>query len=135
MLAWQLLLRHSQILHSSLRYYCLLITLHKSLNIVVFVQIDQSVGASADELSAIIYWHSGSIPIVFVIVRIGQILMKRFAIVYYVLSVVAVSAVIISNSLLKKWLDTTPHKINPVKLVAKVLNYAIKNKYPSNRSA
>ena len=103
-------------------------------NIVQF-SIDQSVGASSDELSAIIYWHSASIPIVFVIVRIGQILIKQFAIVYYVLSGVAVSAVIISNSLFKNWLDTTPHKINPVKLIAKVLNYAIKNKYPSNRSA
>ena len=82
-------------------------------------------GASADELSAIIYWHSASIPIVFVIVRIGQILMKQFALVYYVLSGVAVSTVIISNSLLKHWLDTTPHKINPVKLIAKVLNYTI----------
>ena len=103
-------------------------------NIVQF-SIDQSVGASADELSAIIYWHSASIPIAFVIVRIGQILMKRFAIVYYVLSGVAVSTVIISNSLFKHWLDTTPHKINPVKLIAKVLNYSRKNKYPRNRSA
>ena len=47
----------------------------------------------------------------------------------------AVSTVIINNSLFKHWLDTTPHKINPVKLVAKVLNYSIKNKYPSNHSA
>ena len=103
-------------------------------NIVQF-SIDQSVGASSDELSAIIYWHSASILIVYVIVRIGQILMKQFAIVYYVLSGVAVSTVIISNSLFKHWLETTPHKINPVKLIAKVLNYSIKNKYPGNRSA
>ena len=92
-------------------------------------------GASADELSAIIYWHSVSVPIVFAIIHIGQILTKQFAIVYYVLSGVAVSTVIISNSLFKQWLDTTPHKINPVKLIAKVLNYSRRNKYPSNRSA
>ena len=103
-------------------------------NIVQF-SIDQSVGASADELSAIIYWHSVSVPITFVIIHIGQILTKQFAIVYYVLSGVAVSTVIISNSLFKHWLDTTSHKINPVKLIAKVLNYSRKNKYPSNRSA
>ena len=42
---------------------------------------------------------------------------------------------VISNSLFKHWLDTTPHKINPVKLIAEVLNYSRKNKYPSNRSA
>ena len=105
-------------------------------NIIQF-SIDQSVGASADELSAIIYWHSASLAIVFVIFHVMQILIKRFAIMnyYYVLSGVAVSAVIISNSLFKHWLDTTPHKINPVKLIAKVLNYSRKNKYPNNRSA
>ena len=103
-------------------------------NIVQF-SIDQSVGASADELSAIIYWHSASIPIVLAFVQVGRVLIKRFPIVYYVLSGVAVSIVIISNSLFKHWLDTTPHKINPVKLIAKVLNYSINNKYPSNRSA
>ena len=62
-------------------------------------------GASADELSAIIYWHSASLAIIFVIFHIVQILIKRFAIVYYVLSGVAVSVVIISNSLFKHWLD------------------------------
>ena len=103
-------------------------------NIVQF-SIDQSVGASADELSAIIYWHSACQPIVYVIIEIGLTLIKQFAIVYYVLSGVVVSIVIISNSLFKHWLDTTPHKINPVKLIAKVLNYSIKNKYPGNRSA
>ena len=103
-------------------------------NIVQF-SIDQSVGASADELSAIIYWHSTSVPVIFVIIHIGQIIIKQYAIVYFVLSGVAVSIVIITNSLFKHWLDTTPHKINPVKLIAKVLNYSRKNKYPSNRSA
>ena len=78
-------------------------------NIVQF-SIDQSVRASADKLSAIIYWHSISLPIVFVIIHIGQILIKEFAIVYYVLSGVAVSTVIISNSFFKHWLDTTAHK-------------------------
>ena len=103
-------------------------------NIVQF-SIDQSVGASADELSAIIYCHSASIPIAYVVIQFGQILIKQFSIVSYVLSGVAVSTVIISNSFFKHWLDTTSHKINPVKLIAKVLNYSRKNKYPGNRSA
>ena len=55
-------------------------------NIVQF-SIDQSVGASADELSAIIYLHSASLPIMYVIYQIGLILIKQFAIVYYVLLV------------------------------------------------
>ena len=110
LLAWQLFIRHFQIPSCSSRYYGLLLTLQVigycsfCSNIVRF-SIDQSVGASTDELSAIIYWHSASLAIIFVIFHIVQILIKRFAIVYYVLSGMAVSAVIISNSLFKHWLD------------------------------
>ena len=40
-------------------------------NIVQF-NIDQLVGASADELSAIIYWHSINVPVVFTIFKLGR---------------------------------------------------------------
>ena len=103
-------------------------------NIVQF-NIDQSVGSSADELSAIIYWHLLTVPVVYITVQIAQCLIEQFIIVSYVVSGVAVSSVIISNFLFKHWLDTTPHNINPIKLIAKVLNYARKNMYPRNRSA
>ena len=53
----------------------------------------------------------------------------------YVVSGVSVTTVIISNFLFRQWLDVTPHITNPVKLIAKVLNYTRKNKYPRNRSA
>ena len=103
-------------------------------NIVQF-NIDQLIGASADKLSAVIYWHSVTIPIVFVILEVIKCLLKEFYIFSYVVSGVSVSTVIVSNFLFKHWLDTTPHIINPVKMIAKVLNYARKNKYPRNRSA
>ena len=103
-------------------------------NIVQF-SIDQSVESSTDELSAIIYWHSVCIPMVYIIVELGQIVIKEYMIVSYALSGVAMSAVIISNFLFNHWLDTVPHIFNPVKLIVKVLNYARKNKYPRNRSA
>ena len=103
-------------------------------NIVQF-NIDQLIGASADKLSAVIYWHSISIPIVFVILVVIKCLLKDFYIFSYVVSGVSVSTVIVSNFLFKHWLDTTPHIINPVKMIAKVLNYARKNKYPRNHSA
>ena len=103
-------------------------------NIVQF-NIDQLIGASADKLSAVIYLHSVTIPIVFVILEVVKCLLKEFYIFSYVVSGVSVSTVIVSNFLFKHWLDTTPHIINPVKLIAKVLNYARKNKYPRNRSA
>ena len=47
----------------------------------------------------------------------------------------AVSTVIVSNFFFKHKLYTTHYNINPVKVIAKVLNYARKNKYPRNRSA
>ena len=103
-------------------------------NIVQF-NIDQAIGASGDELSAIIYWHSLSAPVIFFIVIIGECLINQFLIMSYILSGVAVSTVIITNFLFKHWLDTTSHIINPIKLIVKVLNYARKNKYPRNRSA
>ena len=103
-------------------------------NIVQF-NIDQAIGASGDKLSAIIYWHSLSMPANVCIIVIGQCLINQFIVVSYVISGVAVSLVIVTIFLFKHWLDTTPHIINPVKLIAKVLNYARRNKYPRNRSA
>ena len=103
-------------------------------NIVQF-NIDQAIGASGDKLSAIIYWHSLSIPAIFFLVVIGECFINQFIIVSYVLSGVAVSIVIITNFFFKHWLDTTSHIVNPVKLIVTVLNYARKNKYPRNRSA
>ena len=40
-------------------------------NIIQF-NIDQLVGASADQLSAIIYWHSINVPVVFTIFKLGR---------------------------------------------------------------
>ena len=43
--------------------------------------------------------------------------------------------VLITHSFFKLWLETNPLIINPIKLIAKVLNYARKYKYPRNRFA
>ena len=45
------------------------------------------------------------------------------------------SVVLITHSFFKLWLETNPLIINPIKLIAKVLNFARKNKCPRNRSA
>ena len=103
-------------------------------NIVQF-SLDQVIGASADELSAIIYWHATCIPLSFFVFEIGQCLFEQFFIICYVISGVTVSLVLITNYLFKHWLDITPHIVNPVKYIGQVLNYARKNKYPRNRSA
>ena len=103
-------------------------------NIVQF-SLDQVIGASADELSAIILWHIVCVPLSYIISKIGQCMIEQFVIVSYVMSGMAVSVVLITNYVFKHWLDTTPHIVNPVKLIGQVLNYARKNKYPRNRSA
>ena len=103
-------------------------------NIVQF-NIDQLVGASADELSAIIYWHSINVPLVFTIFELGRCSFNFFLMLSFITSGVTVSVVLIAHSFFKHWLETNPLIINPIKLIAKVLNYARKNKYPRNRSA
>ena len=103
-------------------------------NIVQF-NIDQMVGASADELSAIIYWHTISILVAFTIVQLGRCLLDFFLILSFIISGVTVSVVLITHPFFKHCLETTPFIINPIKLIAKVLNYARKNKYPRNRSS
>ena len=102
---------------------------------IIHFNINQAIGASADEQSTVIYWGFVSIPIVYVLIEIGQCLIKEFIIVCYVISGVAVSTVLITNYLFKHQLDTTPQITNPIKTSAKVLYYARKNKYPRNRSA
>ena len=103
-------------------------------NIVQF-SLDQAIGASADELSAIIYWHTVCLPLSYIIVEIGRYMIEQFLLVFYVLSGMTISLVLITNYLFKFWLDTTPHIVNPVKVIGQVLKYARKNKYPRNRSA
>ena len=43
--------------------------------------------------------------------------------------------IIVTNLLFKHWIDTICHIVNPVKLIAKVLDYDRENKYASNQSA
>ena len=103
-------------------------------NLIQF-SLDQVIGASADELSAIIYWHAICMALSYLLFEIGQCLLEQFFIMCYVISGINVSLVLITNYLFKHWLDTTPHIVNPVKYIGQVLNYARKNKYPRNRSA
>ena len=103
-------------------------------NIVQF-NVDQLVGASADELSAIIYWHSINVPVVFTIFDIERCSFHIFLLLSFITSGVTVSVILITHSFFKHWLETTHLIINPIKLIAKVFNYARKNKYPRNRSA
>ena len=105
-------------------------------NIIPF-NIDQLMGASGDQLSAIVNWHMFvffALPLIAVVV-IHPYFRSVLVIVCLFATGIAITIVILSHSLFKHWLDPTPHIANPIKLIIRVLNYARKNKYPRNRSA
>ena len=110
-------------------------------SIIFPFNIDQLMGASGDELSTTIYWHSftGIIPLIVygilyfylsLYINVRTLLMIFLSIGGTFL-VLALSILFIFND----WLDKTPQFYNPIKLIFQVLNYARKNKYPRNRSA
>ena len=99
--------------------------------------IDQLIGSSSDELTAVIHWHNVG-PVVtlfflqFFIFEFGaaQLLPS------FVLCIICIAAVLVSHNLFNHCLDTTPvNTSNPIKLIVRVLCYARKHKYPENRSA
>uniref|UniRef100_A0A1X7UQL3 Major facilitator superfamily (MFS) profile domain-containing protein n=1 Tax=Amphimedon queenslandica TaxID=400682 RepID=A0A1X7UQL3_AMPQE len=107
-----------------------------SANIIQY-NIDQLVGASADELNSVIYWHILSEPLVFFFIHLFQCLFhnKNFIMITFIASGVSVSLVLVSHSFFKHKLENISLIKNPIKLIVRVLCYARKNKYPENRSA
>ena len=108
------------------------------LSIAIPFNIDQMIGATADELSTIIYWHFFGFPLGLTLRKISKcyITNETYRLTANIcISGVAITIVMVTYYLLRQHLDTTPLPTNPVKLIVKVLNYARKNKYPRNRSA
>ena len=97
--------------------------------------IDQLIGSSSDELTAIIHWHNlGPLLGPFIIINANSFL---FSHVFWLGKIIAfVAAVLVSHGLFNHCLETTPvNTVNPVKLIVRILCYARKHKYPENRSA
>ena len=108
------------------------------LSISVPFNIDQMIGATADELSTIIYWHFIGYPLGLSLAEICGCSITDEAYrqsISLCVSGVAITIVMVTYYLLRYHLDTTPLLTNPVKLIIKVLNYARKNKYLTSRSA
>ena len=97
---------------------------------------DQLIGATSDELSAVVQWNYwaenlgyglSSTLLHFKTETISQIVVAScFAIPL---------ALIISDCLCQQWLDRTHKVTNPIKLIIQVLNYTRKHSYPERRSA
>ena len=104
---------------------------------IIQYNIDQIVGASSRELSALIYWHSVWVPIMFTLFELGRCLIdqKYVPFISFILAGVAISFVLMSHSLFKHKLENMTLIKNPIRLIIGVLCYARKHKYPENRSA
>ena len=105
---------------------------------IIQYNIDQLVGASADELSSVIYWHILSQPLVDLCYYLLQCLFyssEHFFMIIFIASGVSVSLVLVSHSFFKHKLENISLIKNPIKLIVRVLCYARKHKYPENRSA
>uniref|UniRef100_A0A1X7U062 Uncharacterized protein n=1 Tax=Amphimedon queenslandica TaxID=400682 RepID=A0A1X7U062_AMPQE len=105
---------------------------------IIQYNIDQLVGASADELNCVIYWHILSEPLLLFLIHLLQCLLyssKYFIMVTFIASGVSVSLVLVSHSFLKHKLENITLIKNPMKQIVRALCYARKHKYPENRSA
>ena len=104
---------------------------------IVQYNIDQLVGAPSTQLSAVIYWHAASVPTTFVFFQLGECLLHKdtFLIISYIVSGLSITSVIVSHSFLQQILEKNSLIANPVKLIFNVLCYAMKHKFPENRSA
>ena len=105
---------------------------------IIQYNINQLVGASADELNSVMYWHILSEPLVKFLFYLLQCLFyssKYFIMITFIASGVSVSLVLVSHSFFKHKLENISLIKNPIKLIVRVLCYARKHKYPENRSA
>uniref|UniRef100_A0A1X7VEA0 Major facilitator superfamily (MFS) profile domain-containing protein n=1 Tax=Amphimedon queenslandica TaxID=400682 RepID=A0A1X7VEA0_AMPQE len=105
---------------------------------VIQYNIDQLIGGSANELSAIIYWNIAAYPVAWVLsdsllLYFNPVTTEQVAII--IASGVALSLILVSHSLFKHKLENISLIKNPIKLIVRVLCYARKHKYPENRSA
>ena len=98
---------------------------------------DQMIGASADELTATIHWWFWSLTLPNMIAHHQLCILPNLpkALMSIFLSFAGLTVSLSSLFLGQHLLNKTPQITNPIKHIAKVLNYARKNKYPRNRSA
>ena len=108
---------------------------------VVPYYIELLIGASGEQLSSAIYWHFLSCVLPVFLVGTMHCVLLRFNLetVYMIINLLfAVFTVLVAiggQCMLKRSLETSDVITNPIKLLVKVLNYARKNKQPTNRSA
>ena len=102
--------------------------------------IDQMIGASADDISAIVQWYywsttlGASTPNILGLLSIDQ-RQKTLSAISLTMIFLCLTSVLLTDCLCHKWLDIHYKSRSPFKTIFKVLNYARKTKYPEHRSA
>ena len=98
---------------------------------------DQKIGATSNELSAVVRWYYWTENLGIGLASIVSYFWKETDV--YVSStlifVFPLAVIIISDCLCQQWLDRTHKVTNPIKLIMQVLNYTRKHSYPERRSA
>ena len=105
--------------------------------------LDQMIGASAEQHSAVVQWYCWGFDIALLLIHILNCVpipnqlryLDILPVIFLTSGTLCLSAVLIMDCLYHKWLDTNNKTGNPIKLIFQVLNYARKNKCPRLRSA
>ena len=95
---------------------------------------DQLIGATSDELSAVVQWYIWADSFGVCLSLVTTILISNQVILTGAVAI-PLAVIIISDCLCQQWLDRTHKVTNPVKLIIQVLNYTRKHSYPKRRSA
>ena len=96
---------------------------------------DQLIGASGEQLSFAVYWMMWGFVFCYHAILLKSIPTKYFDIVSQAISFICIFVMAFVFSYFKHLLTIFPHRVNPYKLIFRVLNYARKHKYPERRSA
>ena len=108
-------------------------------NVITFIT-DQMIGAPSDEIAAVVYWYVWATSLPQTIHNTMRCLpfhddnsqwrIVNTCVAYFCLAL-AISSLLMGHHML----DKTAYITYPIRSIAKVLNYARKNRYPKSRSA
>ena len=120
--------------------FCLIsIALGGFLSTMMSFGMDQLYDASTTEVSAFIVWYVWTFAapcFIQNLISYYTVQNKQYFILFgYFLSCTSLTLILISLFCCNNWLIKEPISQNPFKLIYRVTKYAIKNKYPQNRSA
>ena len=102
--------------------------------------IDQMIGASADDISAVVQWYCWAVvfgilvqnlPVCLILPQFQHHILEF----YLTLTFISLLVVLLSDCLCHRWFDVHFRSSNPFRIIFAVLNYARKTKYPEHRSA